>query len=121
TLYIGTDLGVFYKDPSMAHWEAFNNGLPVIEVTDLSINYATNELWAATYGRGVWKSPKHTTPAGVPSLPLALDVINVSPNPNKGQCTISTANNKLVNQKVSVRIISYSGTNILHVESKFDS
>ena len=37
TLFIGTDIGVFYRDSSMISWEMFNQGLPNVIVTELSI------------------------------------------------------------------------------------
>jgi hypothetical protein len=59
TLYAGTDIGVYYYDTaSPAQWRTFNNNLPSIEVADLGINYTSGEIWAATYGRGLWKSSK---------------------------------------------------------------
>jgi len=120
TLYIGTDIGVFYKDPTMISWAPFSSGLPAIEVTDITINYATNELWASTYGRGVWKSPKHIFNTSVGNLPLELDIIKVMPNPNKGRFMISTQNSALKNEPVSVRIISFNGMEVLSTEGRFD-
>lgn len=59
TLYAGTDLGVyFYDTASPAQWKSFNTNMPTLEVADLGINYSTEEIWAATYGRGMWKSFK---------------------------------------------------------------
>jgi photosystem II stability/assembly factor-like uncharacterized protein len=55
-LYIGTDLGVFYKDASLTVWEPFFSGLPNVIVTQLEIFYPTNKIRASTYGRGVWES-----------------------------------------------------------------
>lgn len=55
-LYIGTDLGVFYKDDTMGDWESYMNGLPNVMVHELEINYASHQLVAATYGRGIWHS-----------------------------------------------------------------
>jgi photosystem II stability/assembly factor-like uncharacterized protein len=55
-LYIGTDIGVFYRDNSLGDWIPFSNGLPVVEVTDLEINESAGLLKAGTYGRGVWQT-----------------------------------------------------------------
>ena len=55
TLYIGTDLGVFTKDSTVSDWSGFNNNsLPNVIVTELEIQYQSNKLIAATYGRGLW-------------------------------------------------------------------
>lgn len=120
TLYIGTDIGVFYRTPSMTYWEPYNNGLPSIEVTDISINYATNELWVSTYGRGVWKSPKYMHPVNVPDVPPTNYGITVAPNPNKGQFTITTTEEALRNMSVSIRISNSNGGQVMHLEKRFD-
>ena len=55
-VYIGTDLGVFYRDDNLGDWTYYSNGLPVVEVADLEISYADNTLVAGTHGRGIWES-----------------------------------------------------------------
>jgi hypothetical protein len=59
-LYIGTDLGVFYRDNTSGTWTAFSNGLPNTIVDELEIHYGTGMLRAATYGRGIWESALHS-------------------------------------------------------------
>ncbi|CAM3981207.1 MULTISPECIES: VPS10 domain-containing protein [Flavobacterium] len=56
TLYVGTTLGVYHKDDTMSSWLPFDTGLPNVSVTDLDINYVDNNLTAATYGRGIWRT-----------------------------------------------------------------
>ncbi|MBN2664360.1 MAG: T9SS type A sorting domain-containing protein [Bacteroidales bacterium] len=58
-IYIGTDIGVFYKNASMTDWIPFSNGLPNVIVTELEIAYEDDNnsiLKAATYGRGLWQT-----------------------------------------------------------------
>ncbi len=55
-VYIGTDAGVFYRNPAINSWIPFRNWLPIVPVTDLKINNNGNKLRAATYGRGIWQS-----------------------------------------------------------------
>ena len=55
TVYIGTDLGVFSTDSTLNDWNMFNNNsLPNVIVNELEIQYQSNKLFAATYGRGLW-------------------------------------------------------------------
>ena len=58
-LYIGTELGVFFKH-GKSDWIPYNTNLPNVKVKELEIYYdATDEnckLRAATYGRGLWES-----------------------------------------------------------------
>ncbi len=55
-LFLGTSLGVYRYDDTSGDWEAFDNGLPNVSVTDLEINYNDSNITAATYGRGIWQS-----------------------------------------------------------------
>ena len=55
-VYIGTDIGAFFKDASLNVWQPFSNGLPNVIVTQLHIHYATSKIRASTYGRGMWES-----------------------------------------------------------------
>lgn len=55
-LYVGTDVGVYYRNTSMSSWQSFMTGLPNVIVSELEINYAANKIRAATYGRGLWES-----------------------------------------------------------------
>jgi gliding motility-associated-like protein len=61
-LYIGTDVGVFYRNPALGDWIPYQQGLPHVVVTDLDISYLDSKLWAATYGRGLWKSNLYVPP-----------------------------------------------------------
>jgi len=66
-LYIGTDVGVYYKDNTMSAWQNFSTGLPNVIVNELMIfTGAPNRLRAATYGRGFWESDLYTVGSGTP-------------------------------------------------------
>jgi photosystem II stability/assembly factor-like uncharacterized protein len=65
-LFIGTDVGVFRSTNAGASWSSFNAGLPNVPVYDLKFHAGTKDLWAATYGRGVWRVKAGSTiPQGV--------------------------------------------------------
>ena len=55
-LFVGTSLGVYYRDDSMSQWEPFDTNLPNVSVTDLDINLEDKKITAATFGRGIWQS-----------------------------------------------------------------
>ncbi len=113
TMYIGTDFGVYHRKKDMTQWEPYSNGLPNVEVTDLGINYTTNEIWASTYGRGMWKSQREGFPVSVTRMsPYATDVITVYPNPNKGSFTLQTKNNALLNSNVDVQVVDMQGRTV---------
>ena len=78
-LYIGTDVGVYFKDNSMSDWVPFMTGLPNVVVKELEIHYAEGSISAATYGRGVWESPLNTLPSEV--IENELSHFSIYPNP----------------------------------------
>ncbi|VXB95588.1 Fibronectin type III domain-containing protein [Flavobacterium sp. 9AF] len=77
-MYVGTTLGVYYKDDTLSQWQKFDNGLPNVSVTDLEINDNDNYLIAATYGRGVWRISLPDTKAPTTPLYLYASVIGSS-------------------------------------------
>jgi len=55
-LYIGTDIGVFYKDNSMSCWEYYGEQTG-FRVTDIAINHCNQQLYVTTWGSSIWKAP----------------------------------------------------------------
>ncbi|GAB1373012.1 hypothetical protein MASR1M45_30760 [Candidatus Kapaibacterium sp.] len=53
-IYVGTDIGVFWRDDNTTSWQDFNGNLPDVTITELEIHYNTSRLRASTYGRGLW-------------------------------------------------------------------
>jgi hypothetical protein len=54
-IYVGMDVGVYYRDNTQASWTLYNTGLPNIPVFDMEISPADpTKIVAATYGRGAW-------------------------------------------------------------------
>jgi photosystem II stability/assembly factor-like uncharacterized protein len=86
-LYIGTDIGVYYKDNAMTEWIPFNDGLPNVIIKELEIHYTKNTISAATYGRGVWESPLNYLSALNTNKSETLDY-SIYPNPTEEQITI---------------------------------
>jgi PKD repeat protein len=73
-LYIGTDVGVFFKDATMNIWQPFSQGLPNVMVTQLEIYYAgmpAPKIRASTYGRGMWESTLFAPGAYTPDANFA--------------------------------------------------
>jgi len=55
-IYVGTDLGVFYKNNTLDEWIDFSNGMPNVVLGEIEIHYASGKLRAGSYGRGLWES-----------------------------------------------------------------
>jgi len=55
-IYLGTELGIFTKPLYGSNtWTKYADGLPNVTVRDMDIHRGSNELFAATWGRGSWK------------------------------------------------------------------
>ena len=67
-VYIGTDVGVFYKDDNISNWQSYMTDLPKVIVMELEIHYPSNKIRAATFGRGMWESDLYSP---LPTLPIA--------------------------------------------------
>ncbi|HQQ93800.1 MAG TPA: T9SS type A sorting domain-containing protein [Bacteroidia bacterium] len=99
-IYIGMDIGVYYKDNSSPNWTLYNTGLPNVAVMDMEMTPAwPGQLFAATFGRGVYQADAvQSTAAPTPSfsydgaycvgVPKAL-TDNSSQTPNTWSWTIT--------------------------------
>lgn len=83
-LYIGTDIGVFYRDNEIGDWVYFSNGMPVVNVSDLYINPVASTITAGTYGRGLWRTGLYST--------CVPDFTFTSSSPNSGRRYYSCTN-----------------------------
>lgn len=59
-IYVGMDVGVFYTDSTLGNWQSYDSGLPNVIVSELEIHYSSNQIKAATHGRGIWYSDLYT-------------------------------------------------------------
>lgn len=56
-IVVGTDLGVVYRRPNATQWNRLGSNLPLTVATDVELGPDGN-IYAATYGRGIWSIPK---------------------------------------------------------------
>jgi len=54
-LFVGSDVGVFRSIDGGVSWVSFNEGLPNAGVYALAFHPGSGDLWAATYGRGMFR------------------------------------------------------------------
>ena len=54
-LYASTDFGVLVQDNArLGGWRVAARGMPMVEVTGLTLDTANRVLYASTHGRGIW-------------------------------------------------------------------
>ncbi|MCB0457147.1 MAG: T9SS type A sorting domain-containing protein [Flavobacteriaceae bacterium] len=54
-LFLATDIGVFGSGSGGSLWEPLTNGMPTVVVTDMHIHEPSQYLYAASYGRSIYK------------------------------------------------------------------
>lgn len=95
-LYVGTDVGVYVKKGT-ENWTLFSNNLPSVIVSELEIYYdatpANSVLYAATYGRGLWKSNLASFTVGIESEGIDNSDFRFYPNPSNGSVSVKFLKN----------------------------
>lgn len=122
TVYVGTDIGVYYSNDTLSGWLAYNLNLPNVIISDLEINYGENKLYAATFGRGVWQTDiladSITGTIGLTDIPGFDEVqIELFPNPNNGEFTLSIEGFK--GNALQLEIIDIMGAAVRSEKLKF--
>ncbi|HXB12680.1 MAG TPA: T9SS type A sorting domain-containing protein, partial [Bacteroidia bacterium] len=88
-IYVGTDIGgIYYRDSATNAWVSYSAGLPNVRISDFQMNYVSNQIIAATYGRSIWEC-NFLTPTAVNNITQQKNAgLNVYPNPNNGEFTV---------------------------------
>lgn len=103
-LYVGMNYGVYYTDNDLGNtWTLFNNGLPNVRINELEINTADNKIYAATYGRGLWRSNVYDETLNVNDF--QFDDLSMYPNPVNNEVNLKWNNS----DDVSIRIYNTIG------------
>lgn len=92
TIYVGTDLGVFYLNDNITSWQPLGTNLPNVIVTELEIQYNDQKIYATTFGRGIWKTDVLAISVNELNDKIYSDDIRVYPNPNNGRFTVKIEN-----------------------------
>lgn len=96
-LFLGTELGTYYKKNTENWTRLGGDDLPNVIINDLDINYTSNTLVAATYGRGLWQRSLNdfTGTTNVEDLTSSTNYPKVKTNPiTNGQVVLTVNNNE---------------------------
>ncbi len=97
SMYLGTDIGIYFRNDTTPEWQLYSDGLPNVIVSDLEIHYSEEKLYASTFGRGIWFADLMDTTIAPPpdtsqnpntSSLFQLDQLkrmDIYPNPNKSE------------------------------------
>lgn len=110
TLFLGTELGVYWKNNSSSNWEKLGANLPNVIVSDLKINYADQLLYIGTFGRGMWSSSISTATLGVEDTDFNnLVEMKLYPNPVSGNNFNIKVSPNYLGENLSYTIFNYVG------------
>ncbi len=109
-IYLGTEIGVFYKSGTMPDWEYFSNNLPNVPVNDLKI--MGTYLYAGTFGRGIWRSPINTAcPPTLTLTPANETNLNIyAPGTQVHAASVSLTSTRVYPGSVGTNIYYHGGT-----------
>jgi len=120
-LYIGTDIGVYYRNATIGDWIPFQNGLPNVPVFDLEINKTAGLIRAGTFGRGLWSSSLYS--ACPPTF--ALTPLNDPSNPNYTGFQFYEASSSITSSRVITggigTDVTYKAANSIKLTTGFNS
>ena len=88
-VYVGTEIGVFYRNDSSSDWIRYSDGLPNVIVTEMEVIPTLNKLRVSTFGRGIWEAEVAGTISAVERQAAIEGDISIYPNPSEGQFNIS--------------------------------
>ena len=77
-LVVATDVGVFLTVNGGTNWLRLGSGLPLAPIDAIQYQNTTNQLFAATFGRGMWVTTVPTPAQIVPEGPLVAMVAIVA-------------------------------------------
>lgn len=117
TLYIATDVGVFYSSNMGNSWNVLGTGLPTVPVTDLTFHEPTKTLLAATYGRSMYSLDLNNLPTGNPNPVTAVFSLTIFPNPVQDMLNVDFISDQ--SQKGMVKVMDVNGRVVWETQKSF--
>jgi len=115
--YIGTEFGVYYRNSSMSEWIPFSTYLPRVQVFDL--NVTDTHVYAATFGRGIWKSEGYKSCVANLSLSQTNDpTFGTSSGKQIHKASNTLYSNRIIRGKAGTEVI-YQAGNFVNLTSGF--
>lgn len=117
-IYVGTDIGVYRRQATNNFWTSFNNGIPNqstpnTTVMDLELNATDGILYAATFGRGIWKSGLYGLCQKSEFLTQGNDTDNGDPGIQYIKASKFIESNRIINGTSSNSVIYQAGERLI--------
>ena len=81
-IFVGTDVGIFYRNDSSNGWVLYSTGLPNTIVDQIEVFPAYHKIRACTFGRGIWDGNLPGSFSGIARINELKTEINIYPNPS---------------------------------------
>jgi photosystem II stability/assembly factor-like uncharacterized protein len=117
-LYVGCDVGIYKLVNGQTTWALFSNGLPNVIVSDIEIQYASQTMYASTFGRGIW-SIDLANGTSVTEDPMNEAGIQINPSLNNGEFQLNVTGMKA--EKGTFEIIDITGRKVFSENIGFHS
>jgi photosystem II stability/assembly factor-like uncharacterized protein len=93
TLFLATDVGVYFTRNLGGEWNAMGQGMPLQATFDLTLHQASRMLVAATHGRSQWRINVASLPVAVgrTATPGRIALSAPAPNPSRGAARFALA------------------------------
>ncbi len=78
-LYVGMDVGVYYRDNTLTNWLDYFTDLPNVIISELEIQEASGKIRAGTFGRGLWEADLFNS---VPAPAFLLQFVDITNDDN---------------------------------------
>lgn len=119
TLFVGMDAGVWYRNDTLSTWQLYATDLPNVVVSDLEVHVATQRLYAATFGRGIWQVDLPSVPTAVGDPSFAAARMELYPNPSNGHFRVRLEG--VPANKAAVQVINTLGAKVMQQDIQLSS
>ena len=119
TVYIGTDLGVWYIHDGLTAWQSYSQDLPPVIINELEIDKLNNKIYAATFGRGVWVADLTEGNVGIDPPAIYQADVRLFPNPNTGSFSLRFDNEHL--KQAYLEVVDITGRTVYQEGLNLDS
>jgi photosystem II stability/assembly factor-like uncharacterized protein len=116
TLYLASDIGVLISNDFGVNWNFLGTNMPSVVVTDLVLHSGSNFLFAATYGRGVYKIDLTQVNLATNTITSKVSNIKLYPNPTNDFLYLDIAIDKM--QDFEAEFYDIKGTMVKKFELK---
>jgi len=76
-LYLGMDMGVYYKNDNLSDWISFNEEMPQITARAMELVPSINKVRVAAWGRGLWESDTYDARGKAPAAGFTVENQNL--------------------------------------------